>query len=460
MIHTLYLVEQAIDASLRALGFNNNGDRSISPPPTITPPTEEKKAHPPSLATAATTTTPSSTSSSTTSSPSASRSGSGSDEKRSGSPPTIPNNLPSLNMATSTVGNGGVGGPSTLSPGTSTRSLSSSTSSSTIVLPPLPAQWSALAGVYVGATSPTSNNNNNTNSPPSSSSSKIPLPDLPASHAQLLAASLAAQLQRKQDDPHNSLHTRERSNASGGSIDATTMIGGLHLDDDTGIDTITTSLSSTSSSSSADSNKIDTNLLHQQIDLSIGGHLFTTTVSTLTSHRPSFFASMFSGRFPILRDGHGRVFVDRDGTHFRHILNFMRDSGPAGMAWEPSLLGLTVPELHQLLTECRFYHINPMVTRLQSHLLSLQQTASEETERLNRPVEQQTLFMVVYDADQLIPLTMQYLTKFGFRVVSTSVDRTIFYAVMVKVKGEPLADDVKRELSKRLSIHSKLWVYL
>ena len=38
--------------------------------------------------------------------------------------------------------------------------------------------------------------------------------------------------------------------------------------------------------------------------------------------------SCFSGRFPLAPDDKGRYFIDRDGTHFRHILNnHLRDPG-------------------------------------------------------------------------------------------------------------------------------------
>ena len=36
-------------------------------------------------------------------------------------------------------------------------------------------------------------------------------------------------------------------------------------------------------------------------------------------------AAMFSGRHLTAIDEDGRYFIDRDGTHFRHILNFLRD---------------------------------------------------------------------------------------------------------------------------------------
>ena len=53
----------------------------------------------------------------------------------------------------------------------------------------------------------------------------------------------------------------------------------------------------------------------------------STSKQTLTSIEGTFLASMFSGRFTMEKDENGHYFIDRDGKHFRHILNFLR--GPS-----------------------------------------------------------------------------------------------------------------------------------
>ncbi|CAB1348846.1 unnamed protein product, partial [Coregonus sp. 'balchen'] len=60
--------------------------------------------------------------------------------------------------------------------------------------------------------------------------------------------------------------------------------------------------------------------------LNVGGHVFTTSLSTLRKHPDSQLASMFSsGQQPKLpTDAKGRYFIDRDGTHFGAILQFLR----------------------------------------------------------------------------------------------------------------------------------------
>mmetsp|Transcript_3278 Transcript_3278/g.4379 ORF Transcript_3278/g.4379 Transcript_3278/m.4379 type:complete len:308 (-) Transcript_3278:1391-2314(-) len=64
------------------------------------------------------------------------------------------------------------------------------------------------------------------------------------------------------------------------------------------------------------------------INLNVGGHLFTTALSTLLRVPDSMLGSFFSGRHKPLKDSEGRYLIDRDGTHFRHILNALRD-GPS-----------------------------------------------------------------------------------------------------------------------------------
>ena len=61
------------------------------------------------------------------------------------------------------------------------------------------------------------------------------------------------------------------------------------------------------------------------VRLNVGGHVFCTTIATLTREPSSMLAAMFSGRFPPVMDPFDCFFIDRDGTHFRHILNYLRD---------------------------------------------------------------------------------------------------------------------------------------
>ena len=58
------------------------------------------------------------------------------------------------------------------------------------------------------------------------------------------------------------------------------------------------------------------------VALNIGGRVYETTKETL--RRSAYFEPFLEGRFAHAVDSHGRLFVDRDGKHFAHLLAFMR----------------------------------------------------------------------------------------------------------------------------------------
>jgi len=55
----------------------------------------------------------------------------------------------------------------------------------------------------------------------------------------------------------------------------------------------------------------------EQVTLNVGGHRFTTTVSTLRNAPASLFSAMFSGRHELQRAEDGSIFIDRDGGWLR-----------------------------------------------------------------------------------------------------------------------------------------------
>ncbi|KAF3508692.1 hypothetical protein F2Q69_00001235 [Brassica cretica] len=81
-----------------------------------------------------------------------------------------------------------------------------------------------------------------------------------------------------------------------------------------------------------------------------GGKKFCTTIDTLTNREPdSMLAAMFSGRHAMSNESKtGYIFIDRDGKHFRHILNWLRD----GIA--PTL---SDPDCSELLREADYYQL-------------------------------------------------------------------------------------------------------
>ena len=65
----------------------------------------------------------------------------------------------------------------------------------------------------------------------------------------------------------------------------------------------------------------------EEINLNVGGTLFTTSLATLTRFPNTMLGAMFSSRHELQKNAAGAYFIDRDGRHFHEILNFLR--GPA-----------------------------------------------------------------------------------------------------------------------------------
>ena len=77
-----------------------------------------------------------------------------------------------------------------------------------------------------------------------------------------------------------------------------------------------------------------------------------TSTLTLTKEPNSMLSAMFSGRHALRQDDDGAYFIDRDGTHFRYVLNYLRDGGfrPGSLPADPCFLG-------ELCTEAEYYQL-------------------------------------------------------------------------------------------------------
>jgi len=67
------------------------------------------------------------------------------------------------------------------------------------------------------------------------------------------------------------------------------------------------------------------NFISERVKLDVGGCHFSSTFQSLTSVPDSLIAKIVRGEVPAERSTDGRIFIDRDGRHFRFILNFLRD---------------------------------------------------------------------------------------------------------------------------------------
>uniref|UniRef100_A0A0B7AH64 DUSP domain-containing protein n=1 Tax=Arion vulgaris TaxID=1028688 RepID=A0A0B7AH64_9EUPU len=89
-----------------------------------------------------------------------------------------------------------------------------------------------------------------------------------------------------------------------------------------------------------------------RIKLDIGGNQFTTSVLTLTRDPNSMLAAMFSGRHELKTESDGSYFIDRDGTHFRYVLNYLRDG-----CIKEGTLPQSETTWRELLTEAEFFQL-------------------------------------------------------------------------------------------------------
>uniref|UniRef100_A0A6B2LI17 BTB domain-containing protein n=1 Tax=Arcella intermedia TaxID=1963864 RepID=A0A6B2LI17_9EUKA len=98
------------------------------------------------------------------------------------------------------------------------------------------------------------------------------------------------------------------------------------------------------------------------VSLNVGGVIYLTSKTTLLKHPGTMLHSMFSGRHTVTKDQNGHYFIDRDGTIFKYILNYLRTG------YFPDL---PVKELIELKIEAEYFSITPLVLALDRQLESL-----------------------------------------------------------------------------------------
>lgn len=104
-----------------------------------------------------------------------------------------------------------------------------------------------------------------------------------------------------------------------------------------------------------------------EILLCVGNHRFRTTHETLSAN-----TGFFSNICRYLKPKQTRVFIDRDGTHFRHVLNYLRGAVS---------LPTSEATLRELLFEADYYGLDGLMAAIQSHLVDAA-TAEGRLERV------------------------------------------------------------------------------
>ena len=104
-------------------------------------------------------------------------------------------------------------------------------------------------------------------------------------------------------------------------------------------------------------------IAESRVTLNIGGNMFTTSIITLTKKEDSLLATMFNGRHNLQREADGSFFIDRDGTNFRFVLNYLRD-GESSVDIIPDNVKL----LQELVSEAEFYRLPNLKVLLEKKL--------------------------------------------------------------------------------------------
>ncbi|KAK2816011.1 hypothetical protein Q5P01_026478 [Channa striata] len=94
------------------------------------------------------------------------------------------------------------------------------------------------------------------------------------------------------------------------------------------------------------------------VHIDVGGHMYTSSLATLTKYPESRIGRLFVGTEPIVLDSlKQHYFIDRDGHMFRYVLNFLRTS--------KLLIPDDFKEYSLLYEEATFFQLAPMQAELE-----------------------------------------------------------------------------------------------
>ncbi|MBN3278775.1 KCTD1 protein, partial [Polyodon spathula] len=110
------------------------------------------------------------------------------------------------------------------------------------------------------------------------------------------------------------------------------------------------------------------------VHIDVGGHMYTSSLATLTKYPESRIGRLFDGTEPIVLDSlKQHYFIDRDGHMFRYILNFLRTS--------KLLIPDDFKDYSLLYEEARYFQLQPMLVELERW------KQDRELGRFSRPCE-------------------------------------------------------------------------
>ncbi|KAM8966720.1 BTB/POZ domain-containing protein KCTD1 isoform 2-T2 [Pelodytes ibericus] len=110
------------------------------------------------------------------------------------------------------------------------------------------------------------------------------------------------------------------------------------------------------------------------VHIDVGGHMYTSSLATLTKYPESRIGRLFDGTEPIVLDSlKQHYFIDRDGQMFRYILNFLRTS--------KLLISDDFKDYTLLYEEAKYFQLQPMLLELERW------KQDKEAGRFSRPCE-------------------------------------------------------------------------
>mmetsp|Transcript_2270 Transcript_2270/g.3230 ORF Transcript_2270/g.3230 Transcript_2270/m.3230 type:complete len:204 (-) Transcript_2270:112-723(-) len=112
-----------------------------------------------------------------------------------------------------------------------------------------------------------------------------------------------------------------------------------------------------------------------RVTINLGGTLFMTTRETLMNDERTYFAAMLRMKsFTNSNSQPEEFFIDRDPTHFRHILNYLR-----GNRINLDTLGLeSLSFMDELLLEAQYFNINGLCEDLSRRIAEITRKQKEE----------------------------------------------------------------------------------
>lgn len=103
--------------------------------------------------------------------------------------------------------------------------------------------------------------------------------------------------------------------------------------------------------------------LNSDLNLNVGGVVYNTTLKTITRDPNSTLGRMFIAKLKIPKDPKGNYFIDRDGSFFQYVLNFLLKG--------ELCLPLCFDEFEQLLFEAVYYQVGGLIEAIGNQISSV-----------------------------------------------------------------------------------------